>query len=136
MNKQKGFSIIMAIFILIVLSLLGSYMVKLSGVQHATAVSAIQGARAYYAARAGIEWGIAQLLNNDSCAASSALTINNFAISVDCSDQGIIYNEGDLNSNGVADDDFYIYKIKSTASYSNFTSPNYVYRHLEITVKK
>jgi len=136
MNKQKGFSIIMAIFILIVLSLLGSYMVKLSGVQHATAVSAIQGARAYYAARAGAEWGIAQLLNNDSCAASSALTINNFAISVDCSDQGITYNEGDLNGNGVADDAFYIYRIKSTASYSNFTNPNYVYRHLEITVKK
>jgi MSHA biogenesis protein MshP len=136
MNKQKGFSIIMAIFILIVLSLLGSYMVKLSGIQHATAVSTIQGARAYYAARAGIEWGIAQLLNNNSCIAGSTLAINNFTVSVNCSDQGIIYNEGDLNSNGLADDDFYIYKIKSTARYGMFTSRDYVYRHLEITVKK
>lgn len=136
MNKQQGFSIIMAIFILIVLSLLGSYMVKLSGVQHATAVSAIQGARAYYAARAGVEWGVAKLLNNDSCATSSTLAINNFAVSVSCRNQGISYNEGDLNSNGLADDDFYIYKIESTASYGHFTSPDYVYRHLEITVKK
>ncbi len=136
MRNQKGFSIVMAIFILIVLSLLGSYMVKLSGVQHATALGAVQGARAYYTARSGVEWGIAQLLNNDSCTASSTFTINNFSVTVSCSDQGIIYNEGDLNSNGLADDDFYIYKIKSTASYGNFTSPNYVYRHLEITVKK
>ncbi|MCF7970837.1 MAG: pilus assembly PilX N-terminal domain-containing protein [Methylococcaceae bacterium] len=136
MNKQKGFSIIMAIFILIVLSLLGSYMVKLSGVQHATAVSAVQSSRAYYAARTGVEWGLAQLLNNDNCAASSTLTINNFSVIVSCNNQGVSYNEGDLNSNGLADDDFYIYKINSAASYGNFISADYVYRHIEMTVKK
>jgi len=136
MNQQKGFSIIMAIFILVVLSLLGSYMVKLSGVQHATALSAVQGARAYYAARSGIEWGIAKLLNDGSCLTGQSITINNFSVIVDCSDQGTAYNEGDLNSNSIADDDFYIYKIKSVATTGNFTSPNYIYRHLEVTIKK
>ncbi|MDT8426792.1 MAG: hypothetical protein RQ733_12565 [Methyloprofundus sp.] len=126
----------MAIFILIVLSLLGSYMVKLSGVQHTTALSAVQGSRAYYAARAGVEWGVAQLLNNNSCTANSTFTINNFSVSVSCTNQGISYNEGDLNANGLADDDFYIYKIESRASYGNFTSPDYIYRRLEVTVKK
>ena len=38
--------------------MLGVMMVTLSGVQRATATAAVQGTRAYYAARAGVEWGI------------------------------------------------------------------------------
>ena len=49
MRKQKGFSIVMAIFILVVLGLLGSYMVRLSGVQQATSSYALQGAKAFAA---------------------------------------------------------------------------------------
>ena len=61
MKQQAGFSIVMAIFILVVLGLLSGYMVKLSGVQHATSTYAIQGARAYQAARAGIDWAISRI---------------------------------------------------------------------------
>ncbi len=138
MNKQKGFSIVMAIFILIVLALLGSYMVKLTGVQHSTSLSVLQGVRAYQAAKAGIEWGVYQVVNG-SCTASSTVTLpsgmNGFSVNVTCSNQGVAYNEGDLNSNAVNDDDFYVYLITSSASYGSFTDSDYVYRQLKVTVK-
>ena len=63
MKHQAGFSLVMAIFILLVLGLLGGYMVTLQGVQTQTTLDALQGARAYQAARAGIEWSLARLSN-------------------------------------------------------------------------
>ncbi len=56
-NNQKGFTLVQAVFILVVLSLIGVAMVRLSGVQSSTSVLALQGARAYQAARSGLEWG-------------------------------------------------------------------------------
>jgi len=70
----------------------GSYILKPSGVQHATSLSAIQSERAYYAARAEVEWGYG------NCATGSTLPINNFSVTATCSDQGVSYKEGDLNS--------------------------------------
>ena len=48
-NNQNGFTIVQAIFILVVLALLGTYMVKLSAVQHSTTTQALLQARAYQA---------------------------------------------------------------------------------------
>ncbi|MBT3206159.1 MAG: pilus assembly protein MshP, partial [Gammaproteobacteria bacterium] len=55
--NQQGFSLITAIFLLVVLATLMGYMVSLRVVQQQTVVMSIQGARALQAARAGIEYG-------------------------------------------------------------------------------
>ena len=56
-NRQRGFSLVTAIFILVILAGLGASMVTFSTAQHSTVAMDIQSARAYQAARAGIEWG-------------------------------------------------------------------------------
>ncbi len=61
-SAQRGFAIVSAIFLLVVLGALGAFMVTLSTVQHTTSTQDMQGARAYQAARAGIEWGAYQVL--------------------------------------------------------------------------
>lgn len=57
-HTQRGFSLITAIFILIVLAALGAYMVTIGGTNRATSTAALQGARAYQAARSGIDWSV------------------------------------------------------------------------------
>ena len=57
-NNQRGFSLVAAIFLLIVLGSLGAYMVTIGGTNRATSTAALQGARAYQAARSGIEWAV------------------------------------------------------------------------------
>ncbi len=57
----RGFAIVSAIFILVVLAALGAFIVSVSTSQHTGSVLDIQGVRAYQAARAGIEWGIYQV---------------------------------------------------------------------------
>ena len=52
---QGGFAIVSAIFLLVVLAALGAFMLTFSTVQHATSAQDIQGSRAYWAARAGLQ---------------------------------------------------------------------------------
>jgi len=57
-KRQQGFSLISAIFVLIVLAGLGTYMLTIGGTSRATSSAALQGARAYQAARSGIDWAV------------------------------------------------------------------------------
>lgn len=70
-NFQHGFSIITAIFLLVVLSFLGVAMVSLSTSQHQSSAMDVMGARAYQAARAGIEWQAHYVVNSVSNAAAA-----------------------------------------------------------------
>jgi len=121
----------MAIFILVVLSLLGSYMVKLSGVQNTTSTYAIQGARAYQAARAGAEWSVASIVASGTCAsviAASPLSfpgLEDFSVALQCA--STLYEEG-IDSGT-------IYKITSTSTFAAYSSPDYISRRVEISIK-
>ncbi len=58
----RGFLLPAAIFILVILAALGAYALNISSVQQATSNQDLQGSRAYHASRAGLEWGIYQVL--------------------------------------------------------------------------
>ena len=61
--RQRGFSIVAAIFIVVVLALLGAVIVSVTGLQQSGHRLDILGSRAYQAARAGIEWMAFQVLD-------------------------------------------------------------------------
>jgi MSHA biogenesis protein MshP len=65
-RRQTGFALVTAIFLLVVLAALGAFLVSISATQHAASALDVQGARAYQAARAGIEWGAYQVLNPEN----------------------------------------------------------------------
>ena len=92
-RAQAGFSLVSAIFLLVVLAALGAAMVNISTVHQASSALDVQGARAYQAARAGIEWGLYQQLQSpvagDCFGAASfgfpdAPTLRPFTVSVSC----------------------------------------------------
>lgn len=66
-SHQAGFSIVTAVFLVVVLALLGAFIVSVTGLQQSSAQLDVQGVRAYQAARTGIEWAAWQVLdpNND-----------------------------------------------------------------------
>lgn len=72
MNRQHGFSLVTAIFLLVILSALGAFMVVFTGLQQRTVQDDVQGVRAYYAARAGINWGLYRALDPDNGIAPGA----------------------------------------------------------------
>ncbi len=69
MKHSRGFAIATALFLIVILALLGAFMVSMSSTQHITSAQDVQGSRAYRAARMGMEWAAARLCNGAGCTA-------------------------------------------------------------------
>lgn len=126
---QRGFTLITAIFLLVVVAALVVYMTNIRVVQQTTLVYGVQGARAMQAARSGIEWGIHQSIVNGSCAASTTFTIarptlDNFSVEVQCG--------ATTHTEGVTP--ITTYQLVSIASTGVFGSLDYVQRGIQATV--
>jgi MSHA biogenesis protein MshP len=84
-TRQRGFAAISAVFLLVVLAALGAFMLTFSNTQQLTSAQDVQGSRAYWAARGGLEWGIASTVAAAACPASpTVLALNGFAVTVTC----------------------------------------------------
>lgn len=127
-SGQRGFALVAAIFLLVVLALLGIFIVRVSGVQHQTVNIALLGARAFEAARTGIEWAAFQALDSASCTTTTLnLTeggLNGFDVDVSCSstthtETGNTYN---------------IYVLDVEASSGTYGTPDFVSRRMQATV--
>ncbi len=62
-DKHAGFSVIAAIFVLVVLAVLSVIIASVTGIQQGSSQLDILGVRAYQAARAGMEWGAHRVLD-------------------------------------------------------------------------
>lgn len=62
--NTRGFTLISALFVLVVLAALGATLAQVSLRQQLGSASEIEAARAFQAARAGLEWGALQVLRN------------------------------------------------------------------------
>jgi MSHA biogenesis protein MshP len=60
-NAQRGFSLITAIFLLVVVTSLGTLMMTFFAAQQQSSAIDVLGARAYQAAHLGLEWGTFQI---------------------------------------------------------------------------
>ena len=70
--RQRGFSLILALFLLVSLAAMGAYLLTVSTLQQETSAADEMGARAYQAAHSGIDWGLYQLLRDPGGAYASA----------------------------------------------------------------
>lgn len=91
MTTTRGFALPSAIFLLVVLAMLGVAVMHVSTTQHVGSALDVEGARAYQAARAGIEWGLYRKLREGSCDAQSsftpaAATLQGFTVTITCAD--------------------------------------------------
>lgn len=59
-RRQRGVSIFMAIFLLLLFGLVSALIATLISTANVSQAQDIEGARAYQAARAGVEWGMSQ----------------------------------------------------------------------------
>ena len=121
---NAGFTLVTALFLLVVVALLSVYMINFSGVQHTTLVYGLQGARAMQAARAGIEWGVYEAIINSNCAPSTTFQVEGFNVQVNCSS-----SQHDESTTMV-----FTYQLTSEASINTFGSLDYVFRSLQASV--
>ena len=82
----KGFALMTAIFLLVVIAVLGAYIASLATTQQASEALDVRGARAYQSALAGMQWGAYQMLRNGTCAGTTSFALTGdlaaFAVTV------------------------------------------------------
>ena len=109
-TRQTGAALMAAIFLLVVIGALIAYLLTMSGLQHSSFALDVQGARAYQAARSGIDWGTYRVLQDTSCVAGSSFgltgDLSDFTVTVSCNDTP--YTEVDSTAK-------HVYSIVSTA---------------------
>lgn len=120
-RNSHGFTLVSAIFLLVVLVVLGSSIVTLSAVQHTTSAVRIQSLRAHYAARAGLEWAVKRVGASASCGGSFPL--GSVDVTVTCA--SVVHDLGGNRSFSVA---------TATATSGVYGSVDYVSRQLEAKV--
>ncbi|WP_114971286.1 hypothetical protein [Rhodoferax ferrireducens] len=105
-RPQQGFAAIAAIFLVVVLAALGGFMLTFSNTQQLTSTQDVQGTRAFWAARVGLEWGVAGVFAQPAATAncvSASQTLpggvatfdGGFTVVVSCSRQ--IFVEGGVD---------------------------------------
>ena len=70
--RQKVFSIVAAIFLVVVIALIAAFMVNIGNVQRTTSSFAVIGTRGHFAAVSGIDWAVHQVLSNPGAPACFA----------------------------------------------------------------
>lgn len=88
-RRAKGFALILALFLIVSLAAIGAYLLTVSNVQVESGIMDEQSARAYQAARGGLEWGAYQVLQASNCWVGTTTMafpadLANFSASVTC----------------------------------------------------
>lgn len=125
-SPQQGFAAVAAVFLVVALAALGAFMVSFSNTQQLTSAQDVQGSRAYWAARAGLGWGLASLTaNKATCPTPPApFVVEGFTLVVTCTRTE--YSDAGVNN-------VVIYRLVSRASQG--VGPSVVERSVSASVE-
>lgn len=92
-------------------------------------VDALQGARAYQAARAGLGWAVARINVGGSCAdvngaAPAFAALSGFTLTLTCTSQA--YTEGNKTPT--------VYNLRALSEFGGFSSRDYVSRQVTVSI--
>ena len=125
--RARGFALVPALFLLVVLGALALVAIRVGTGQQQTVTMGLMQARALAAAKTGIEWGAYQALHGSCTGGTLALTegaLNGFSVAVTCSASVFTNGSGTNNT----------YQIQSAASWGNYGTPGYVHRAIVSTI--
>ena len=137
--RVGGFALVSAIFLIVGLAALGAFALTVSSFAHVGSALEVRSAHAYYAARAGVEWGAAQTLGAAYCGATpnaNVGTFNGMAVTVTCATLA----EGDADEAGLGR----IHALSATACShplagacpGDAAAVNYVERRISVLVER
>jgi MSHA biogenesis protein MshP len=129
-RRANGFSLVAALFLIVVVAALGAFAVRIGGGEQQTVNLQLLSARALAAANSGIEFGAYRALVDGSCVAATLnlteAAANGFTVNVTCS--STLHTEGSVTPNNVS-----VFRIDATAFAGVYGMPDYVSRHVYAT---
>lgn len=126
---RDGFSLVSALFVLVVLAVVSASMLGVAAAQRRSSSFALLGTRAYQAARSGIEWAVASAIATPGSCPAAAFTLDEggltgFSVLVTCA-------SSQHEENGAVTT---VFRFTSEARYGSFGDDDYASRRIEATV--
>ena len=128
-RARDGFSLVSAIFLLVVVSAAAAAMLGMVGAERRSATLGVLGSRALQAARSGIEWATAKAMTNPAVCPAASFGLNEgalqgFSVTVTCT-----RTQHDENGSTWS-----TFRLRSDAQRGSFGSFDYAFRRVESTV--
>jgi MSHA biogenesis protein MshP len=127
-RNQGGFSLVSAVFLLVVLAGLGVYAVRMNTLQQQTVTAGLRAAQAFHAARTGVAWGAYLALNGGGCGTS---TLNltegataGFRVSVQCTQR--------THTEGASTVRVFVFDVRAEGGV--YGGPDYVSRRVQTKI--
>lgn len=140
-GKQQGVSAIMAVVLIVIMALIGTYLATITGTQSMSTTLSDLATQARFASATGIEWGTHQAVtNSNSCPASPSYgNCTTPSASTSISPQGAatgfnVVVECLCTEIQEGPDTYNIYRLFSTASRGSPGEMGYVMRRIRATV--
>jgi MSHA biogenesis protein MshP len=128
-KQQRGFSLVSAIFLIVVLAGLGVFAVRMNTMQQQSVTAGLRAAQAFQAARTGVAWGAYRALNGGTCAASTTFALTEgaargFSLTVQCTER--------THAEGAGVVHVYVFDVRAEAGV--YGGPDYVSRRLQTKI--
>jgi MSHA biogenesis protein MshP len=127
--RQRGVSIVLVLFLLVVVSVLVLSVTRISGTQHMNSAYAFLSAQSYFAARSGLEWGITHVTGGAGCSANETVNAAGYDVVVTCEVAGGPYDEGNPSAA------YSMYRITATATGGGLAAPDASNRVVTATIR-
>lgn len=128
-RRQRGMSMVVAIFLIVVIASLAAFAVTAGTATRESANLGLQADRALDAARAGTEWGAYRALVQNSCVASTPFNLTQAAL------RGFRVTVRCVRTNHTEGATMYaVWDIESFAQWSNFGAADYASRTVSVRV--
>ena len=141
-QTESGFSLVSAIFLLVIIAALGVFMLSLSTMSQTSSGQDLQGSKAYRAANAGLEWGAFLVMTPENtsfnlgtaqapyvCAApmtmpSLAGALQGFTVTMSCTMNATVEGGNTLR----------VYQVTAVATWGTLNTPHYIERSITATL--
>jgi len=124
-KKQRGVSIVAAVFLITVLALLATAAVQLVATGQQSLSQEITSVKAYFAAQTGLQWGMYQAVYTTPSSAQT-ITLSNSGLTN--TTIAVTFTSRTIDGNAY-------YQINSLGNYSTSASPEYSARRLRMRFK-
>ncbi len=129
-RTQKGFSIIVAVVLIVLFGLIGGYMATLTSVGSLNTTVSAGGMQAWFAARSGIEWAVRDLIIGGGGCAGTTITLSGgntdgFSVTLTCAPSS--FTEAGIGT-------YNVYNLTSRATRGAPGQIAYVSRQLNVSI--
>lgn len=135
--KQKGFSVIIAVVLVVLFAFLGTYMTTVSNIGSFNTTQSLGSMQAWFATRSAVEWAAFRVINDGNCGAVDGINLtltggstNGFTVALTCD----VFDDGGMPGINEGGTVYNVYDITAIATKGTVGDITYLSKEINISI--